>query len=254
MVEQTQGALYVGSTGNVQGSMKFFLLKSARVVRRRQFTPLDMPTKVIAQANAIGRRTKQEVYGKDLEFLNRIKEKYEWSHEDDLDEMLGETPPEPADFPSISLATGEQVDSRAIQPDIQTEREFILASEDNQHSVFAEPRGDFDVLPNARTTGAELEDSPGPVDDEHLNEELDAVIEVSNQEGVPVEVAGEEPDAETPGVDELDVRAPEPAEPEALGRGHRVRRKPRSFDPSACQDKRYTYPDGGSRRYTPTLS
>ena len=29
MVERTQGALYVGSTGNIQGSMKFFLLKSA---------------------------------------------------------------------------------------------------------------------------------------------------------------------------------------------------------------------------------
>ena len=168
MVERTQGALYVRSTGNIQGSMKFFLLKSARVVRRRQFTPLDMPTKVITRVNAIGRRTKQEVYGRNLEFLNRVKEKFEWSHEDDLDEMLGETPPEPADFPSISLATGEQVDSRAIQPDIQTEREFILASNDNQHSVFAEPRGDFDTLPNAITTGAELEDSLGDEHDEHF--------------------------------------------------------------------------------------
>ena len=157
-----------------------------------------MPTKVITRVNAIGRRTKQEVYGRDLEFLNRVKEKFEWSHKDDLDEMLGETPPEPADFPSISLATGEQVDSRAIQPDIQTEREFILASEDNRHSVLAEPRGDFDLLPNAITTGAELKDSPGPVDDEHLNEELDAVIEVNNQEGAPVEVPSEEQDTGSP--------------------------------------------------------
>ena len=135
--------------------------------------------------------------------------------------MLGETPPEPADFPSISLATGGQVDSRAIQPDYVTEQEFILASEDNRPTEFAKPRGDFDVLPNARTTGAELEDSPGPtVDNEHLNEELDPVIEVSDQEGAPVEVAGEEPDAETPDVmepDKSDVGAPKPAWPEALG-------------------------------------
>ena len=207
-----------------------------------------MPTKVITRVNAIGQRTKQEVYGRDLEFLNRVKEKFEWSHEDNLDEMLGETPPEPADFPSISLATGEQMDSRAVQPDIQTEREFILASNDNQHSVFAEPRGDFDTLPNAITTGAELEDSPGPVDDKHLNEELDAVVESNDQEGAAVEVAGEEPNAETPVAmepDESDFSKEEPAQPEALGRGHRVRRKPRSFDPSACHDKRYTYPDGG---------
>ena len=210
-----------------------------------------MPTKVITRVNAIGRRTKQEVYGRDLEFLNRVKEKFEWSHEDDLDEMLGETPPEPADFPSISLATGEQVDSRAIQPDIQTEREFILASNDNQHSVFAEPRGDFDTLPNAITTGAELKDSPGPVDDEHLNEELDAVAKSNDQEGAAVEVAGEEPNAETPVAmepDKSDVGKEEPAQPEALGRGHRVRRKPRSFDPSACKDKRYTYPNGEEQK------
>ena len=99
-----------------------------------------MPTKVINRVNAIGRRTKQEVYGRNLEFLNRVKEKFDWSPDDDLDEMLGEAPPEPADFPSLSLTTGEQMDSRAIQPDIQTEHEFILALEDNRHSVFAEPR------------------------------------------------------------------------------------------------------------------
>ena len=85
--------------------------------------------------------------------------------------MLSNTPPEPTDFLSISLATGEQVDSRAIQPDIQTEREFILALEDNRPSEFAKPRVDLDVLPNANTTGAELEDSQGPADDEYLNEE-----------------------------------------------------------------------------------
>ena len=173
-----------------------------------------MPAKVIARVNAIGRRTKQEVYGRNLEFLNRVKEEYEWSHEDDMDELLGDAPPEPADFPSISLATGEQMDSRAIQPDIQTEREFILASNDNQHSVFAEPRGDFDVLPNAITTGAELKDSPGPVDDEHMNEELDAVIEVNDQEGAPVEMAGEEPDTGSP--DDVEPDKPNVAHPSPL--------------------------------------
>ena len=143
------------------------------------------------------------------------------------------------------------MDSRAIQPDFQTEWEFILASEDNRHSVLAEPRGDFDVLPNAITTGAELEDSPGPVDDEHLNEELDAPIELNNQEGAPVEVAHGKPDTEPPGVVEpveSDVGAPEPDQPEPLGRGHQARRKPRRFDPSSCQDKRYTYPDGGEQK------
>ena len=66
------------------------------------------------------------------------------------------------------------------------------------------------------------------MDDEHLNEELDAVIEVNNQEGAPVDATGEEPEAETPGVvepDESDIGAPEPAQPEPLGRGHRARKQ-----------------------------
>ena len=143
------------------------------------------------------------------------------------------------------------MDSRAIQPDYVTEREFILASEDIRPTEFAEPRGDFDVLPNARTTGAELEDSPGPVDDEHLNEELDAVIAATDQEGASVETANEEPDTGSPDSvepDEPDVGTPEPAEPETLGRGHRARKQTRRFDPSSCQDKRYTYPDGGEQK------
>ena len=85
--------------------------------------------------------------------------------------------------------------------------------------MFAEPRGDFDILPNANTTGAELEDSPGAEHDEHLNEELDAAIKVKDQEGAAVEVAGEEPDTESPDdveSDKSDVGAPEPAQPEPL--------------------------------------
>ena len=68
------------------------------------------------------------------------------------------------------------MDSRAIQHDIQTERKFILASEDNRLSTYAKPRGNFDMLPNALSTGAHLEDSPGAWEDEHLNKELEAGV------------------------------------------------------------------------------
>ena len=44
------------------------------------------------------------------------------------------------------------------------------------------------MLPNAITTGAELEDSPGAEQDEHLNDELDVMIQVSGQEDATVEV------------------------------------------------------------------
>ena len=226
--------------------MKFFLLKLARVVRRRQFTPLDMPTSVINKVNAIGKRTKQEVYGSNLEFLNRVKEEYEWSCEDDMDDMLGDAPPEPADFPSISLATGEQMDSRAIEPDVQTEHEFILASADNRPTAFAEPRGNFDVLPNALTTGAHHEESLelDSSQDEHLNEELEAAV----LSGEQTDDGSTAPDAQPDEPDDAPQNEPGPTEPEALGRGRRVRKQTRSFDPSASKDGRYTYPDAGEQK------
>jgi hypothetical protein len=78
MTAQTHKAIVTGSNGNLQGSMKFYCLKTGQILKRRLFTPLPMPDRVIKQVNAIGAREKQ---GREFRFLNRRKEPYEWTDE-----------------------------------------------------------------------------------------------------------------------------------------------------------------------------
>ena len=53
MEPRTEGAIAVLPTGNLQGSVKFFLLGSGRVVTRDQWVPLPMPPPVIDYLNGL---------------------------------------------------------------------------------------------------------------------------------------------------------------------------------------------------------
>jgi hypothetical protein len=76
MITRTYKAIATGPTGNMQGSIKFFCLKTERILKWRLFTPLPMPDWVIKRVNAIGACKKQ---GRGFRFLNRKKEPYEWT-------------------------------------------------------------------------------------------------------------------------------------------------------------------------------
>ncbi len=56
------------------GSVKFYSLTTGRVLKRRSFTPMAMPDRVIKQVNSIGLREQQ---GREFRFLNRRQEPYE---------------------------------------------------------------------------------------------------------------------------------------------------------------------------------
>ena len=47
-----------------------------------------MSDSMIKKVNAYGTKTKREVYGRDLELLNRNKEKLDWDEDDDLNNMI----------------------------------------------------------------------------------------------------------------------------------------------------------------------
>ena len=49
-----------------------------------------MSDRVIKKVNAYGSKTKQEVYGRDLEFVDRNKKQFDWDEEDDLNEMIAQ--------------------------------------------------------------------------------------------------------------------------------------------------------------------
>ena len=74
MAPRTHGAIALGPTGNMLGSVKFYSLTTGRVLKRRSFTPMAMPDRVIKQVNSIGLREQQ---GREFRFLNRRQEPYE---------------------------------------------------------------------------------------------------------------------------------------------------------------------------------
>jgi hypothetical protein len=103
MAWRTHEGIALGPTGNLQGSVKFFCINTGRVLKRRSFTQMPMPDKVITRINAIGAREGQ---GRAFRFLNRRSEPYEWTEkvpEDDADfQGLLEDDEDAAVYPDIS--------------------------------------------------------------------------------------------------------------------------------------------------------
>ena len=122
-------AIALGPTGNLQGSIKFYCINTGRVLKRRSFTPMPMPNRVIKRINKIG---EQEGQGRTFCFLNRQKQAYEWTDEvpEDDDDFQGllEDKVEAAPYPDI----------RAELPGVELdeeEREF--------QTILDEPEPDF---------------------------------------------------------------------------------------------------------------
>ena len=99
-VSRTHEGISLGPTGNLQGSVKFYCLNTGRVLKRRAFTEISIPTAVIAKVNKIGKKENQ---GNEFRFLNRNKEPFDWTDEvpdndGEFQGLLGEEAP----FPDIS--------------------------------------------------------------------------------------------------------------------------------------------------------
>ena len=127
MEGRTHQAIAVGPTGNFNGTHKFFCLTTGRILKRRKWTELPMPTSVIKLLNKWGEKTRREVYPHNVEFRNRNKLPYEWTAENDLDEILNdETPPVhlpevPAEFPGVDLeddTPGPALEEEVVNPNI----------------------------------------------------------------------------------------------------------------------------------------
>ena len=55
-LRRTHEWIALGPTRNLQGSVKFYCLNTGRVLKRRDFTEIPMPTDVIAKVNNIGKK------------------------------------------------------------------------------------------------------------------------------------------------------------------------------------------------------
>jgi len=85
VVARTHACIALGPTGNLQGSIKLYCLKTGRVLKCCSFTVIPMPDRIICQVNEIGAREGQ---GHTFRFLNRHRVPYSWANEvpeDDAD-------------------------------------------------------------------------------------------------------------------------------------------------------------------------
>jgi hypothetical protein len=76
MVTWTHKGIALGPTGILQGSVKFYCLNTGRVLKRHLFTAMPMPQRIIKRVNKISGLERQ---GRNLCFLNRNKEEFDWT-------------------------------------------------------------------------------------------------------------------------------------------------------------------------------
>jgi hypothetical protein len=104
---RTFAGIYLGVTGNIQGTEKVFNLKTGTVKKPRSVTLLPIPDVVIKQVDQWGKKYQEEEKKNKLEFLNCKKLQYDWDN-DELEEPEGVTEDLahldlPADFSGIEL-------------------------------------------------------------------------------------------------------------------------------------------------------
>ena len=104
-------------TGNFQVSYKFFCLDQGKFITRRKFTKMEIPERVIKRVNRWGTKSKKMVFGRDLTFCNRNREKFEWDGDDDLLEKPSyqKHPVIASEFPGVVL----QIDQVSLIPAIE---------------------------------------------------------------------------------------------------------------------------------------
>jgi len=198
--------------GNLQGSVKFFCLTTGRILKRRSFTALPMPDRVIKRVNDIGLREKQ---GRTFRFLNRRGEPYEW------------TDSVPEDDPEFQgLLEDEEEEA---YPDISAEPPGVeLESEEADFSaVTDDPEPDFEQLAAAALDNAGI----NPQDRLHAAQAAHTAAEVvraaaagafeqrgpalveANQDEIVYEITIDLPDAGLIGGNAVPVNVPPPPVP-----------------------------------------
>ena len=74
--DRTHPCVYLGPSGNKQGSHKCFDLGTGEIVVRRYAKQLSWSDKLLKKANAWGRKEKHAIMRDKLQFLNRNGEKF----------------------------------------------------------------------------------------------------------------------------------------------------------------------------------
>jgi hypothetical protein len=91
MRPRTHPCLALGPSDNLQGSVNCFDLETGMVVKRRTVTELPMPDDIINKVDTWVKKSTKEQFHHKLEFLNHMKQKYDWDGDEaEMDEGLVE--------------------------------------------------------------------------------------------------------------------------------------------------------------------
>jgi hypothetical protein len=128
--------IFLGSTGNCQGTHKVFDINTGVVKKNRSITPLPMPDRVIKIVNNWGRHHQQEDKAKTLEFLNHKQQQYTWDN-DDLEDNKGLVeldiahPDIPAKFPVVDLESEQPQHHQVVEIIEESKDKRIYAGQRN---------------------------------------------------------------------------------------------------------------------------
>ena len=167
MTPRTHECIALDPTGNLQGSVKFYCLTTGRVLKRRSFTPMPMPDRIIRRVNTLG---ELEGQGHTFRFLNQHKEPYEW------------TDSVPEDDPEFQgLLENED---EAPYPDISAELPGVaLAIEEHDFTpVTDEPEDDFHDLAGAALHNAGID----------ADQRIHAALNANNEHRAPAIIEANE--------------------------------------------------------------
>ena len=108
---RTFQGLYLGPTGNLQGTVKCLDLVTGCVKKVKNFTEVPMPDSAIKLVNKWGKRYQKEKKYDMTEYLDRLKKRFAWDN-DEYDILEEETPHAdiPAKFPGIALDHNDDVE------------------------------------------------------------------------------------------------------------------------------------------------
>ena len=133
--------VYCGPTGNIQGACKVFDVLTRKVKKVHNFTILPMPDQVIRLVNKWGQKLQHDILQNKLEFLNQVKQKYNWNAEDSPDEGLvqeGKAYPDIiAEILVIDLEVEHPGRDFAVEDDPMSEAELaqVMAANDSLYLI-----------------------------------------------------------------------------------------------------------------------
>ena len=127
MQERAISGIYVGSAGNMQGSVKVLSLSSGKIVKRRFITRLPMPDSIIEKINRWGKKNKRAGRGRYTDkssFADRHNNEYDWNDEQlvhdnapEPEEVAAKFPTLPAETPGVDLERNMMDDTLPVVED-----------------------------------------------------------------------------------------------------------------------------------------